>query len=135
MNRAHLNNGFTLIELMIVIVILAVVVGIALPTYNDQIRDTRRTDGQQAVLATANSLERFFTNNNVYSANLAALGASANSPEGHYVVSIALANANRDYTITATAQNDQANDDCGNLTLNSTGVRGRSGTAPLNDCW
>jgi len=59
--------GFTLIELMIAIVIATVLITIAVPTYQAQIRKSRRTEARMAVLDLASREERFLSTANSYS--------------------------------------------------------------------
>jgi len=96
----HPRNGFTLIEVMIVVVIIAILAGIAYPSYKKYMISTRRTDAQTALLKVANQQERFFTECNWYantlsgtrgcgaSAGNGVLGYSTTSPDGHYVITI-----------------------------------------------
>src|SRR6267154_1626429 len=65
------SGGFTLVELMIVVVIVAILASIAIPAYNSQIRKSRRTEAKTALLDLAGREERYFnTSNNTYT-NLA----------------------------------------------------------------
>lgn len=94
------RNGFTLIELMIVVVIIGILAAIAYPSYQNYSRSTRRSDAQTALLQVANQQERFFTECNWYATTLSGtracgtsagngvLGYSTTSPDGHYVISI-----------------------------------------------
>jgi type IV pilus assembly protein PilE len=60
--------GFTLVELMIVIVIGAILVGIAVPSYQAQVQKSRRTDARNAILDIAAREERLLSVTNAYSA-------------------------------------------------------------------
>lgn len=95
------NDGFTLIELMIVVVIIGVLTAIAYPSYQKHMVNTRRSDAQSALLQIANQQERFFTECNYYATTLTgtrACGAGAGngvlnfstaiSPDGHYALSL-----------------------------------------------
>lgn len=132
------QRGFTLIELMIAVVIVGILVAVALPAYNDQVRKTRRAEGKAMLQQVMNHQERYYTSNNAYDDDLTELDAYDNDPvesaEGWYNVSAAYCTAGDDQCVqlTATPQNDQANDTCGNLTLTSRGQRGESGSG---DCW
>lgn len=70
-------KGFTLIELMIVVVIVGVLAAIALPSYQDSVRKGRRAEAQGVLLEMQLQQEKFRANNNTYSSDAAALGAPA----------------------------------------------------------
>lgn len=139
MNNRNFSRGFTMIELMIVIIIMVIIISFAYPAYNDQIRKSRRAEATGKLLEVAGAQERFFTRNNAYAANMTTLGYGAdNEPtaNGHYLVATARVVNPPSYTITATPQGDQANDAlCANLTLNSLGQKGETGTGQVKDCW
>lgn len=142
-------RGFTLIELMVTVAVVAILAAIAFPSYQEQIRKTRRTDGKSKLLELVQREERFFTQNNTYTTDFTQLfnGASSSvtattamSDNGYYQITIAsgvggvgtIANV---YTLTATPQTPQDSDTkCANLTLSSTNVKSASG--PLGAaCW
>ncbi|MGH8170639.1 MAG: type IV pilin protein [Steroidobacteraceae bacterium] len=81
------SAGFTLIELMITVVIAAVLLSIAIPLYQHQIRESRRTDARSALLELAAREERYFDTNNVYTSTASNLGysgfGSASYPVGN----------------------------------------------------
>lgn len=140
-------RGFTLIELMIVVVVVAILASIAYPSYTSQVRKARRAEAKALLLEAQARQERFFSTNNSYAVDMTDLGYGAdNQPtEGNwYLVGSAATPAGCDsdpvtpapactgFTLTATAQNGQEDDSCGNLTIDSVGVKGKSGTG---DCW
>lgn len=89
--------GFTLIELMIVVVIIGILAMIAYPSYQESLTKTRRTDGQSHLMSIINAQERFYTENNTYTTDLTDLGyASATdvaSEEGFYEATAAACTA------------------------------------------
>ena len=136
------NQGITLMELMITLVIVAIIMAIAYPSYQDQMEKARRAEGREFLLRIAAAQERFYTNNNRYSNSFTTvaaggLGVTSNMSErGHYQVNVVLSAGNQEYALTAVPQATQASDTtCANLTLNSRGVRGASGTAGAAGCW
>jgi len=59
-------SGFTLIELMVVVVVLAVLVGVAYPGYQDHLRKAKRAEAKAALLKTAQVLERYYSDKSTY---------------------------------------------------------------------
>ncbi|MGQ3888979.1 type IV pilin protein [Legionella sp. CNM-1927-20] len=144
----NLNKGFTLIELMIVVVIVAILTMIAYPSYQDYITRSRRADGQAALLDLASRLERYYAQQNTYqtatigTGNATDVRATNLSPEQWYTLSIT-AQTPSSYTLQAVPNNQQATNDtrCQTLTLNSLGVKGITAgpagvpTGPASRCW
>lgn len=136
------SHGFTLIELMITVAIVAILASLAYPSYISQITKTHRADGKAALMDAAAREERFFADNNTYTTTMTALGYTASpmaSPDRHYTVAAAAgptADIASSYVLTATPQGGQADDAiCMNLTLNNQGVKGISGSGDVGDCW
>jgi len=151
MQKKFSPKGFTLIEIMITVAIVAILAAIAYPSYLEQVRKTRRSDAIAALLKTAQVLERCYTEHNAYNDTdcpAVATGGSLDSAytstaEGFYTVSATLtANA---FTLRANPTGDQANDKCGYLTYDHVGKKGvekdvdGDGTAgdadDVKDCW
>ncbi|MDX1571146.1 MAG: type IV pilin protein [Xanthomonadales bacterium] len=113
------QSGFTLIELMIVIVILGIIAGIAYPTYNDQIRKGRRADAMADLQDLALQQERHRTNNPTYGAT-----ADLTIPASDFYNYSVTANTATTFTLQAVATGDQTNDTgCTTLTINQDGAR------------
>jgi len=126
--RGRYVRGFTLIEAMIVLIIIAILVALAYPAYIDQVRKARRADAQEGLLAAAQVLERCFTRINTYVGCTDIDGAT---DSGYYTVDSTITATT--YTLTAAPGGDQANDDCGTFSLDYLGNRSVNGTAPR--CW
>src|SRR5579872_5390333 len=150
------SAGFTLIELMIVVVIATILLSIAIPSYLSQVRQSRRTEAKTALLDLAGREESFFsTNGSQYTIAATSLGYTAwnvgNSPSGYYTVTVACVaiqgaalgcdpNANApagpSYYLTATPVGSQANDtQCGTFAVDSLGNQFSNGTLPSAQCW
>lgn len=114
--------GFTLLELMIVVVIIAILAAVAIPAYGRYAYRARRADGKDLIMRIANAQERFYTANNHYSA-LPIGGISVTSEKAYYKAAIKLSADRQSYTLTATPQNAQTGDACGNLAYTNTGVK------------
>ena len=106
-NRAR---GFTLIELKIVVAIIAVIAAVAYPSFVNFMMKGRRADGRELLMRVAAAQEKFYTNNNVYSASLANLALSGVSEQGYYriVNGPVLDATSQTYVVTATPQGVQA---------------------------
>ncbi|GGF75334.1 type IV pilin protein [Alteromonas lipolytica] len=125
MQRCKLNQGFTLIEMMIAIVIMGILAAVAVPSYQSQVRESRRGDGQTALMQMHMSQENYRLQNVTYgSANDIAIPAS-----DFYTFTVSNVSATT-FTLTATAKNSQTSDTgCTTLTLNQSLTRTPAG------CW
>ena len=139
--RIH-QKGFTLIEVMVVVVILSILVSIALPTYTEYVNKGRRSDAMAELMNAAQVQEQFILDRNTYSATVAGLGIDATSNEGHYTISVDAETTScpitRCYSLTATAVGAQANDtQCASFTLTSAGIKTATDSVgnSANDCW
>ncbi len=150
----HKINGFTLIELMITVAVVAILAAIAYPSYQDSVRKSRRADAKSVLLQATQWMERFYTENNRYDQNRA--GTAVALPAGltqapieggtkYYNISLS-PNCTGAASVTANAftlwacpitTTDQNNDKCKTLTLTHTGVKGVAGGASLtvDECW
>ena len=136
-------GGFTLIELMITVVVVAILAAIAYPAYLNKVRETRRSDGETALMKVMQAEQRNYTMTSPpkYTTDLASLGFNTSNSAmltsgGWYKITAAAcgAGSNSCVKLTAAPQNDQTNDtDCGKLTLDSRGQKGSSGGG--TDCW
>jgi len=133
------ESGFSLIELMIVVVIVGILFGVSLPAYQGYTLRSHRTEAHSSLLDIAARQERFVAQNNTYTTNISAatgLGlGSTTTQEGYYNLSVAACGTGTIatcYQITATATGRQTADtDCLTIGYSSTGAK--SGTTA--ECW
>ena len=126
-------RGFTLIELMIAVAVVAILAAIALPSYQDYVRRARRSDGKEALLRVQIEQEKWRTNNSSYTSTLSDLGLTSPSVEGYYTIAIAAGANGISFTATATATGSQASDSgCTPLTLTVAAAGETKGPA---GCW
>ena len=130
------NTGFTLIELMVVIVIISLLAMAAIPSYNTSVAKARRADAQSSLANFANAMERHFTEKGTYLGAAGTPGTPTNTGapwifwkstpvDGDikfYNLTIETASAGS-YMLRATPINGQEND--GILELTSTGIERR----------
>lgn len=137
MDLRHRGTGFTLIELMIVVVIVAVLAAIAFPSYQQHVLKSWRSKAAGCLAETANAMERRFTANMTYVGALPDLGCmtEGNMPD-RYEFELTAAAANT-FDLRASPQGQQTRDTrCLALTLNQAGVRGCTATGCVPaDCW
>jgi type IV pilus assembly protein PilE len=96
------NFGFSLIELMIVVVIGGILAGLAYPSFTHSLYKARRTDGIEALLSLQQAQERWRSNNTQY-ATLSLLGLPTSSTKGYYTLSLADNPSATGYSAIATA--------------------------------
>ena len=128
------SRGFTLIELMVVLVILGVLSSLAFGFFRDNVISANRTEGRSALQTAAGTLEKcrsLYGSYNHANCNYADFTTDTNL---YQVTGNILASS---FTLTATpvSGEPQASDaDCTTLTLTNTGVKGGSG-ADASECW
>lgn len=136
-------KGFTLIEILIAVAIVAILAAVAFPSYQESVKKTRRADCKAALADAVAKQERWYFRNNQYSNSVNDIGGSGgtlNSPEGFCSITIDTSCAGGGtidcFTLKAIPQGAQTGDKCGTLTITNTGVKGQeSATLPLAQCW
>lgn len=64
--RCRLAHGFTMIELMVVLIIVAILAAIAIPSYQESVLKTRRTEGRAALMKVMQQQERYYSLHTTY---------------------------------------------------------------------
>ncbi len=154
--RSHKTTGFTLIEVMIVVVIIGILTAVALPAYNAYIDRARRADARTQLLQVAQFMQRFYAANDRFDQDRAGTSVLSVMPDnlrkspadgtalyqlnsaitsaGSYTVTV----STTAYTLTMAPISGRlmANDGCGAFRINSMGVRTVTGTGKTRDeCW
>lgn len=132
--KKNLQRGFTLIELMIVVVIVAILAAVAYPSYQDSVIKTKRAEGRAALMQAMQQQERYYTQNNTY------VEFDKSTPAGFKTSSGDGANGSYEISGKACGEDDIKNcivlaakpvspfvdAKCGDLTLQSTGIKDAS---------
>src|ERR1700743_2088992 len=137
------ERGFTLIELMLTVAIVAILGTIAMASYTSQIQKSRRTDARSAVLDLAGREEKLFSTVNAYSGTPSDLGYGAVGDifpitvgGGYYQVSVTVPTPPISFQVTATAIGSQANDTkCSTLSIDQLGSQTSTGSETASTCW
>lgn len=152
-HKRKLSTGFTLIEMMIVIAVVAILVLVALPAYQDQIRKTKRTVAKSELQDLLARQEQFFVNNRQYATDLTLLGfgndtsyminsdgdeVDGTASDRIYSISMLSGASATAFTLAAAPVLAQAKDTrCHTLQITSAGVKSLGGgaTGSVSDCW
>ncbi|MBE1162530.1 type IV pilin protein [Dyella acidiphila] len=138
----HRARGFSLLEVIVVVAIVAILSAMAVSAYGRYARRARRADAQQALLAIANSQERWYATHQRYADELAQLGYSkaATTPNGYYELTLHVdGDQAQSFVATAHPLLAQAADECGSLSIDNRGntlpARDSSAEPANGRCW
>jgi type IV pilus assembly protein PilE len=133
--RAASVRGFTLIELIIALAIVGILVAVALPSYRDHLRKSRRAEAQAYLMAVAGRQQQFLIDSRAYATALAtiAIPSPADVTAAYDVTLATAAGPPPTFLVSATPKSgtDQTLEPCGVLTIDQTGAK----TASLTSCW
>lgn len=133
-------TGFSMVELLIAIAIVAILVSAAVPSYQRAIIKSRYTDAKELLYTVAHRQQQYFTQNYAYTTVTGETGihVATTSSNGYYTLTIAVPDPPSAYSISAVPVpgTSQANDAaCGTFTLTSLGVKSVSGSQTSPPCW
>jgi len=129
MKLAARVSGFTLIEVMVVVIIVGILASIAYPSYVEHVRKTQRAEARGALLEGAQALERYYSINGRYTT--AANGTTLpsvfktvvpDSGPARYNIAVSGTASTNSFTLRATRAGKMAGDACGDYSISSTGV-------------
>jgi type IV pilus assembly protein PilE len=135
-------RGFTLIEVMITVAILAIVASLAYPSFIGAIRKSRRSEAFDGITRIQQAQERWRANHSSYTtdtSNATGLGVSTTTPNGYYTLAVTVPTDEKsasEYTITATATGSQAADTkCAFLSMKADGGQLTYNSTSAQTCW
>ncbi|WP_193589403.1 type IV pilin protein [Xanthomonas arboricola] len=126
-------SGFTLIELMIVVAVVAILSAVVYPSYADYVRKSRRAQAKADLVEYAQLAVRFYTVRNTYVDFTLPTQVSPREG-GTAAYRLSLQTTQSTFSISATAQGNQAQDKCGDLGIDQASRKSNSKGAK-SDCW
>lgn len=129
-------KGFTLIELMIVVAVVAILAAIAIPSYEKQVRKSRRGLAKADLVQLAQSAERYFTINSTYATYSLPFNTSPQDAGGmvFYNLSFDGVPTSSAFKLQAVPTGVQSNDECGTLAIDQSGKKYNS-SGSNGSCW
>jgi type IV pilus assembly protein PilE len=134
-SRTASVRGFTLMELMITVAIVAILASIAIPSYREYIRKSRRAEAQAFLMAVAGRQQQFLIDTRAYAPDLltVSIPTPPNVAAAYDLTLTTVAGPPPTFFVQATPKpgTDQVLEQCGTLRIDQTGTK----TAALTKCW
>lgn len=135
------QRGFTLMEIMITVIIIGILAAVAIPTYQEYVRQGQRSEGAAYAMQLATAQERFFTMRNSYTTTAADLsmnafsGSSASLSSWTFVLAAGTTgDIATSFVVTGTnTHTDDAK--CSEIQIDQTGAKTYTGSGDSKDCW
>jgi len=139
--------GFTLIEVMIVVAVVAILASIALPSYLESVRKSRRAEARAQLMEAVQYMQRFYSQNDSFKRAIGtdtdmvlpdALKLVPRQGAQTYAIDFSAALQPNSFTLAAVPVGAMKGDRCGSLQINSAGRRTLVDAKPgvmLDDCW
>jgi type IV pilus assembly protein PilE len=124
-------SGFTLVEMMVVVAVIAILAAIAFPSYQAHLRKSKRAEAQAFMMAFAARQQQLMVDTRAFGATVTAVGVPVPANvSAAYTLSMP-APGTADFTLTLTPNADQASEKCGTLAIDQNGTK----TAATSGCW
>jgi type IV pilus assembly protein PilE len=125
------SRGFTLIELMITVAVIAILAGIAYPSYQQHVRKSRRAEAQSFMMAFAARQQQFLVDTRAFAATIDAVGVAMPANVALAYTANMPAPTPSTFTLTLVPRAHQASEPCGTLSIDQNGTK----TAAIGGCW
>ncbi len=133
-----MRNGFSLIELVVTMLILAILTGIAVPTFSNYTHRAKRSDATRTMTIDAQALERCYSQGFTY-VGCAQVASSSTSSEGYYTVTVTMTANSYSITAVPVSPGPQTSDSaCQTFQLNNAGTQSAldgGGSPNTQTCW
>ncbi|BEU04903.1 type IV pilin [Agarivorans sp. OAG1] len=127
-------KGFTLLEVMITVAIVAILAGIAYPSYLSHVQSTKREEAKRTLVEAAQKMESYYAMHLSYASAATGTSLTIYSPSTEFneIYTLTVSNVGASsYTLTATPKGSQSSDDCQSLSITHTGHT----SSTSGDCW
>ena len=128
----------TLTELLIVVTIVAILASIALPSWDSQVKKSRRADARNTLMSVQVEQEKYRADNGRYAPSMSALGLSTYNSTSRDYYNVSIVSSSTTAFVASAAPNTnrgQDNDLCGTFAVDQSGPNESGVYAPISECW